>query len=665
MVMAWVVYCMSPLHAQQDPLRRKISLDLDHSRLDDALDRIGHEARFNFSYNPDLLRLDSLVSLHAHHEQVQDATRRLLGPQYGLQSVGNHVVIRQARLAPLPDAGPRDIELQGYLIDSRTGERVRFVTVYENNRKNSTLSDTHGHYSLTVPGDERQVELSFSKKGYRDSVLVIDPRRTSTLTVGLNPIPGYDQPLASKPVTSVGMRSRESLPLVELLVPETQRSLAENILARLREIPFQVSLIPSVGTNKLLSGGMDNNFSLNILAGYCNSVNGLEIGGLANLDRSNVRGVQVCGAVNAVGGNVRGLQFAGILNNVEGDVKGVQIGGLGNVTYGEVQGFQLTAGLNYTPQSVRGMQAAGIANFTPADVENFQVAGMVNVGRNVGGFQVGGLTNVAQGRIGGFQVAGLLNWARDSVDGFQIAGLTNIANGPVGGFQIGVLANYARGDVGGAQIAGLANVTKGDVAKSQIAGIVNKAGVVRGCQIGLVNIADSVGGALIGLVNVVKKGYRVLELGTNDVAQAYVSYKTGRAQFYNILTAGYRFGPDHVALTYGAGFGFGGYIGKVNWGLEATVNDVIEETMGPGRLNLWMPLRLGIGIPLGSRLQLFAGGSLNTQVTAPRYGNGEFASAIGSNPLWRHDGAAVRTQVWAGYQGGLRVMLYRPAKVED
>ncbi|MFN8397684.1 MAG: hypothetical protein U0176_23900 [Bacteroidia bacterium] len=654
--------------AQQDPLRRKISLDLQNHRLDDALDRIGQEGKFNFSYNPELLRLDSLVNLHAHHEQVQDATRRLLGPHYDLQSVGNHVVIRQAKAAPQPNDGPKDREIHGYLIDGRSGEKVRFATVYENSRKNSTLTDPQGHYSLIVDGAARQVELSFSKKGFRDSVLVVDPRRTSSLTVGLTPIPGYDQPLATKPVTTVGLRARESMPLVELFVPEKQRSLTDNIIDRLREIPFQISLIPSIGTNKLLSGGMDNNFSLNIFAGYCNSVTGLEVGGLVNLDRADVRGLQVAGLVNVVGGNVKGLQAAGLLNHVAGNTKGLQVGGICNVNYGEVRGFQATGGVNYAAQSVRGIQAAGMVNYTPADVENFQVAGFLNLGRNVGGFQIGGLANVAMGKIGGFQIGGLGNWAQDSVKGFQIGGLTNIANGPVGGAQIGGLANRAKGDVGGAQIAGLVNLTDGDVAKSQIAGIVNKAGVVRGCQIGLVNIADSVGGALIGLFNVVKKGYRVLEFGTNDVTQAYLSYKTGRAQFYNILTAGYRFGPEHIAFSYGAGFGFGGFIGPVHWGLEATCNDVIEETLGPARLNIWIPTRLGIGVPLGSRLQIFAGGSLNLQATQPKYGNGEFASAIGPHPLWRHDGANVRTQIWAGYQGGLRVMLYqdaRPKKNKD
>lgn len=645
--------------AQQDPLRRKVSLDLENYRLDDALDRIGQEGKFNFSYNPELLRLDSLVNFHARHEQVQDATGRLLGPHYNLQSVGNHVVIRQSKPAQQPNDGQKDREIHGYLIDGRTGEKVRFATVYENSRKNSTLTDPQGHYSLTVSGEVRQVELSFSKKGYRDSVLVVDPRRTSSLTVGLSPIPGYDQPLATKPVTTVGLRARENLPLVELFVPEKQRSLADNIIDRLLEIPFQISLVPSVGTNKLLSGGMDNNLSINILAGYCNSVNGLEIGGLVNFDRADVRGLQVSGMVNAVGGNVHGMQLAGIMNHVEGDVHGLQVGGISNVAYGQVRGFQLTGGVNYTPQAVKGMQAAGMVNYTPADVENFQVAGMVNIGHNVGGFQIGGLTNVAQGKIGGFQIAGLGNWAQDSVDGFQIAGLTNLANGPVGGAQIGGLFNRAKGDVGGAQIAGLVNLSNGNVAKSQIAGIVNRARVVNGCQIGLVNIADSVGGALIGLFNVVKKGYRVLEFGTNDVTQTYVSYKTGRAQFYNILSAGYRFGPEHVAFSYGAGFGFGGFLGPVHWGLEATCNDVIEETLGPARLNIWIPARLSFGVPLGSRLQLFAGGSMNLQVTQPKYGNGEFASAIGARPLWRHDGANVRTQFWAGYQGGLRVMLYQ------
>ncbi len=636
-----------PLNAfsQQNPLNRRITLHLDQVRLDDALDKVGEEGRFSFSYNPASLALDSTVTVHARNEQVRNVTGNLLGPRYEMEQVGNHVVLRKVKPQPMIETQPKNRDIGGFLIDAVSGEKVRFATVFETGRRTSVLTDPQGHYLISVPGNLRQVELSFSKKGYRDTVLVVDPLRAGSLTVGLAPIPGFAQPLASRPVTNVGLKAQEALPLVELFVPERQRSLAENIEESLGSFPFQISLVPSIGTNKLLSGGMDNNFSLNILAGYANGVNGIEIGGLANIDRGNVRGFQVGGLVNIVGGNVQGLQVGGILNYVKGEVNGMQVGGI----------------MNFSPNPVNGIQIAGILNHVKADVEEVQISGILNHGHNIGGFQLGGILNVAKGGVGGFQAGGITNFANGNVGGFQFGGISNFARGNVGGFQIGGITNYAAGDVGGFQIGGIANFAKGNVAKSQIAGIVNKAKVVNGCQIGLVNIADSVGGALIGLVNVVKKGYRILEISSNDVAQATLSYKTGRSQFYNILTTGYRFGPGHFALTYGAGLGTSVQLGSLNIGIEATCNDVIEEALGPGRLNLWIPTRLSLGIPLGDHLELFAGAALNLHITNPQNGLGDFKSELGANPIWRNDGDRTRTQMWLGYQGGLRILLYKKA----
>ncbi len=637
-------FCASNvLLAQQNPLNRRISLDLENSRLDDALAQVEQQGRFSYSYNPKILPLDSVLSLHVRNQHVRVVNEMLLGPRFESQSVGNHIVIRSVKpLSKLEDK-PKNRDISGYLIDAVSGEKVRFATVFETAKRTSVLTDPQGHYTINVPGNLHQVELSFSKRGYRDTVLVVNPIRMGSLTVGLQPIPGFANPLASRPVTSVGLKAQESLPLVELFVPEKQRFLADNIAQRLESFPFQISLVPAIGTNKLLSGGMDNNISINILAGYANGVNGLEVGGLANIDRANVKGVQVGGLVNIVGGNVKGMQVGGILNYVKGEVNGLQVAGI----------------MNYVPNPVRGIQAAGMVNYVPADVNKIQIGGIYNFGHNIGGFQIGGIFNQAKGKVGGFQIGGISNYAAGDVAGFQLGGINNISRGNVGGFQIGGITNHTNGDVGGFQIAGIANIAKGNVAKSQIAGIVNKAKIVNGCQIGLVNIADSVGGALIGLVNLVKKGYRIVEISSNDVAQAAISYKTGRSQFYNILTAGYRFGPGHFALTYGAGLGTSVQLGPLNIGLEATCNDVIEEALGPGRLNLWIPTRLSLGIPLGDHIELFGGAALNLQITNPQNGLGEFKSDLGANPIWRNDGARTRTQMWLGYQAGLRILLYK------
>jgi hypothetical protein len=362
------------LLAQQNPLNRRITLDIEKSRLDDALAQVEQQGRFSYSYNPKMLPLDSVLSLHVRNQQVRVVNEMLLGPRFESQSVGNHIVIRAAKPTSKIEEMPKNRDISGYLIDAVSGEKVRFATVFETAKRTSVLTDPQGHYVITVPGNLHQVELSFSKRGYRDTVVVVNPIRMGSLTVGLQPIPGFANPLASRPVTSVGLKAQESLPLVELFVPEKQRFLAENIEERLESFPFQISLVPAIGTNKLLSGGMDNNVSINILAGYANGVNGFEVGGLANIDRANVKGLQVGGLVNIVGGNLKGVQVGGILNYVKGEVNGMQVGGI----------------MNFSPNPVNGIQIAGILNHVKADVEEVQIGGILNHGHNVGGIPTWG-----------------------------------------------------------------------------------------------------------------------------------------------------------------------------------------------------------------------------------------------------------------------------------
>ena len=407
----------------------------------------------------------------------------------------------------------------------------------------------------------------------------------------------------------IGDSFQEKLPFEDFLVPEKQRDIASNLTTALRNIPVQISFLPSISTNRWLGGGADVNFSLNILAGYSYGVNGVEIGGLANLDRGDVKGFQAGGLANIVGGNVKGLQVGGLYNYVKGEVEGVQVAGL----------------FNQTPKAVKGIQIAGLFNKVPDDISHMQIGGLFNTAHNIGGFQIGGLGNQAKGNVGGFQIAGLHNYAAGDVKAFQIAGLANVAKGNVDGFQV--------------------------------AGLYNQAKVVNGFQIGLINKADSVGGFCVGLVNIIKHGYKAITMSSNDAFQTNLGYKAGRREFYNILNIGYRFGPDHVAMSYGAGFGTMKTLGPLYLSVEATCNQVIEEGLPLGRLNMLIPARVHLGIPLGGKLELFAGASANLHIANAMDNNGEFETVLGNRPFWRHEGGSTLVQGWMGYNAGINILL--------
>jgi hypothetical protein len=154
-------------------------------------------------------------------------------------------------------------------------------------------------------------------------------------------------------------------------------------------------------------------------------VDGLEIGGVANLDvfgdqRTAVRGMQIAGVVNAAG-DVGGAQLGGVVN-VAGDLRGVQIGGVSNVAR-DGGGLQL-AGVTNHVGDFAGVQLSGGVN-TARDVKGLQL-GLVNVARRVEGAQIG-LVNVAEENEG--TAVGLVNAAGNGdIQVATWAGITSVSN---------------------------------------------------------------------------------------------------------------------------------------------------------------------------------------------------------------------------------------------
>jgi hypothetical protein len=168
-----------------------------------------------------------------------------------------------------------------------------------------------------------------------------------------------------------------------------------------------------------------NNFSFNILSGYAAGLEGLEIGGLVNLELDYVKGVQIGGLTNVVLKKANGAQFGGILNYAGKESKVAQFGGIANIVTGYQKGAQFGGILNYN-HGLKGFQAGGIANITIGNVHGSQVGGIANVANEINGLQLSGIVNIAK-RVKGAQIS-LINIA-DTVDGVSIGFLTFVRKG--------------------------------------------------------------------------------------------------------------------------------------------------------------------------------------------------------------------------------------------
>lgn len=145
----------------------------------------------------------------------------------------------------------------------------------------------------------------------------------------------------------------------------------------IKKSTFQLSLIPSIGTNGRHSAEYTNDYSLNLLLGISKNEEKIAIGLFSNVILHNAKGFQAAGLFNYVGNEGKGFQWAG----------------LANINKGQFRGFQL-AGMVNKAADMKGVQYAGLVNIAK-DVRGAQFAGAVNIAKDVKGAQFAFLVNIA------------------------------------------------------------------------------------------------------------------------------------------------------------------------------------------------------------------------------------------------------------------------------
>jgi hypothetical protein len=603
-------------HGQVPPLERSVNLSADNQPASQVLNRVGEMAKVNFSYNPAAIGADQKVTFAAANRSVRAVLNLMFRGTVQYKVSGEYIILTPANVQAAGGQARRggDFVLTGYVIDEATGERIPRASIYDRASLASAVSDAYGFYKIRLPADQGDINLSVSKQAYLRQQVTIQPGQAEGYAeVRIRPIPLEQVKQARIRLDSLApvVPPIESEGLARFFLPKEQQIHTENLVERIGRTA-QISLLPAVGTNRLLGGSTTNQISVNLLAGYANEVKGAEVGGLVNIVRQDVRYFQAAGLFNLVGGRTEGVQFAG-LGNLNG-------------------------------RGVDGWQAAGLFNLSRSRMDGVQMAGLFNF-------------NWA--RTGPWQAAGLFNFSKDTVQGWQTAGLFNLAWKRAEGWQAAGLFNIA-GSLTGVQTAALLNIA-GPVRYGGQVGLVNFATKVRGgAQIGLVNYADSVsnGGVQLGLFSFVRRGgYKRLEVATNDVVRANVNVRTGVKWFYNIFTYGTNIADTSRVNLIGYGFGSGVYLDRkqtmmVNleatghWALtpRATLTDLNSQLF---RVALMLEYKLGRHLsiaagPVYNWAFLERGRASSMVLVVP---TGGLMSEAGPHDLKR----------WVGFQAGVRI----------
>lgn len=439
----------------QDILSKNLSLNVSRQRLDDVLEIISNKGNFYFSYNSSIIKKDSLVSIAASNKTVKEILDQIFPIGYEYKESGNYLIIRRAPIKVTIVTSKAVTEdkfyvVSGYVLDNETGYMLPNASIYEKNLLASALTNQDGYFKVRLKSKARTAALTVSKEFYEDTTVTIEPKYDQQISIAIMPISSDDRITIVRPedyflpdslkitvennetattytYVRVDSGTVEKTGMGKFLLSSKQRMQTLNLKKFFTERPFQLSLTPGLSTHGSMSSQVINNFSLNVFGGYSGGVNGVELGGLFNIDKKDVKFFQAGGIFNIVGGTMTGVQLGGINNTVLDSVRGFQAAGINNHVGGKFSGFQVGGIYNHVSDSMKGVQVGGVGNFAKNKVTGVQIGGVANfANRGIRGTQIAGVVNYAK-KLNGVQI-GLINIA-DSSDGYSIGLLNFVVNG--------------------------------------------------------------------------------------------------------------------------------------------------------------------------------------------------------------------------------------------
>ncbi|MBC7776560.1 MAG: carboxypeptidase-like regulatory domain-containing protein [Phycisphaerae bacterium] len=413
-------------------LTRRLSISFQNTPIKQALDKVAKLADFEWSYNTQILNAGHRVTLTANDWTVQEILREMLGEEYVFKSNGKYLILKRQK--------PPKTEVSGVIRATKSGERLANVTVYDRKTLRATTTDSSGYYQLKV---KKKTELVVVRLGYRDTILQVASMSPRYRNLELAPVP-IPPPDSTTSKESIRKAIREAATELDYFFSTSLDKWLDLNVPDTMHRRFQISFLPMLGTNHVLSKKVENDFSINILAGQSAGVRYVEAAGLGNFTQKRVSGFQAAGLFNLNRGNCNGVQAAGLYNKTADTLNGVQLAGLVNVAHysprfsvqvsGLVNVIRKNNSTDSTANPPKGVQLAGFAN-KASEMEGVQAAGFINTAHNIEGVQAAGFINTAHD-VKGIQVAGFINKAR-RVRGFQI-GIINSTK-DLKGIQIGLI----------------------------------------------------------------------------------------------------------------------------------------------------------------------------------------------------------------------------------
>jgi len=366
--------------SQISPIDKRISLSVSKESIETVITKISQKAMVNFSYNSDIIPLDSLVSFTVINTSISKVLNQLLGNYCTCKAIGNHIIFIKKRAKKQEKSKQIISEITGRIFDSETNREMGNVSIFDIAKNNVALSDSTGFYSVTLSPKAQSIALLFSKENYYDTIVITGNKKTSAIDIHLHsktkPAETFEK-LEPKRILFVTSNDINAYGLVQAFVNVDMVTHSKNIIFQEKRVA-QISLLPYLGSNSRISGSIINHLSVNVIAGYANGISGCEIGTVLNISKHDVKGLQLAGFGNITGGNTKACQMAGVFNQNVGNASGLQMAGFSNVVLDALKGVQI-----------------GTLNFAKVN-KGFQL-GIINVVDSSDGVSIGFVSIVRKG----------------------------------------------------------------------------------------------------------------------------------------------------------------------------------------------------------------------------------------------------------------------------
>jgi hypothetical protein len=389
--------------AQTPILERPISIKVSDEKIAEVLELIAKQGNFSFSYNSEIIDINSRIDLLVVNKPVREVLNRIFKGTISFKTRNQYIILQKNEQPSVA----KSFVMTGYVLDKLTDKPLGKVSIYDRRSLVSAISNQYGFYRIKLSASQLPIRLTVSRPDYEQQSILIKLPQDFYQDIELIPLkkdnnfvaPIEDNSIEHKDSLSNIRIPLEILPINTPKVPEfpditdesifptsplfdstlyesrwdkfkkrlgrvfvsrSQRINAQNVNDSLSR-DFQLSVLPFLGTNRLLSGSITNKYSVNVLMGYSGGVSKLEIGGLLNGVRRDVNGLQLAGIGNIVGGKLYGVQASSSFNIAGHILKGVQISTGFNVTIKESNGWQI-APVNFAHRTLKGGKQIGIIN---------------------------------------------------------------------------------------------------------------------------------------------------------------------------------------------------------------------------------------------------------------------------------------------------------------